>query len=202
MKWFYLGRYAALLLPVTVAACASTDRPTEPSAGPTFLISDAVHGGGTPGFYFLPPMVAQPSVSGSFDADIAALNPAIAICDITGGPDSNCGDPSGTVPAVVFTITSVPAITLNPSTPQYQVNWDTKGTSFIAGHTYRLHVTATDECGHRKELGFSDVLLTTTPGQVKQLASGETIVLQDGRTLPIHTRIETGALGDCWTTAD
>src|SRR2546425_11605231 len=41
--------------------------PTAPAAaGPQFEISDAVHGTGTPGFYFLPPMVAAPTFTGAF----------------------------------------------------------------------------------------------------------------------------------------
>src|SRR5882762_9523084 len=105
----------ASLVPVLliVGACASADRPTAPRFGPAFAISDGVHGGGTPGFYFLPPMVAQPAFSGSFDGDIATLDPQIAICDITSGPDNNC--------VIVFTTTSTPAITVDLTTSQYQV---------------------------------------------------------------------------------
>jgi hypothetical protein len=181
-------------------ACSSSDRPTAPRSGPEFAISDAVHEGGTPGFYFLPPMVAQPAFSGTFDADITTLDPAIAICDITNGPDSNCGGSGGTPAVIVFRTTSTPAIIVDLTAPQYQVNWNTQAAGFVAGHTYRVHVTAMSACGARREFGFADVLLTTTPGQVKQLATGDIVVLQDGRTLPIHFRIETGAIGDCWTT--
>lgn len=183
------------------AACSSFDHPSGPSSKPEFAISDAVHEGGTSGFYFLPPMVAQPTFSGTFDADITALNPAIEICDVTNGLDSNCGGAGGTPAVVVFTTTGMPAITVDLATPQYQVNWDTKGAGFVAGHTYRLHVATTTACGARRELGFADVLLSTTPGQVKFLQTSDIIVLQDGRTLPIHFRIETGAVGNCWTTA-
>src|SRR2546423_1157880 len=180
-----------------VEACASGDRPTAPRPRPEFAISDGVHESGTPGFYFLPPMVAQPTVSGTFDADITTLNPAIAICDITNGPDNNCGGAGGTSAVIVFTTTSTPAITVDPTTPQYQVNWNTRGAGFVAGHTYRVHVTA-GASGARRELGFADVLLTTTPGQAKFLQTGDIIVLQDGRTLPLHVRIETGIACDCW----
>jgi hypothetical protein len=182
-----------------IVACSSNDRPTAPRSGPEFAISDAVHEGGRPGFYFLPPMVAQPTFSGTFSADIATLNPAIAICDVTNGPDPNCGGTGGTPAVVVFATTSTPAVTVDLTTPQYQVNWNTQAAGFVVGHTYRVHVTATTACGARREMGFADVLLTTTPGQAKQLATGDIIVLQDGRTLPIHVRIETGAVGDCWT---
>jgi len=186
--------FARLVIAVIVVACSSTDRATAPRLRPAFAISDAVHEGGTPGFFFLPPMLAQPTFSGTFDADVTTLNPAIAICDVTNGPDTNCGLPGGTPAVVVFTTTSIPAITVDLFTPQYQVNWDTKGVGFTAGHTYRLHVTA-GATGSRRELGFADVLLTTTPGQAKQLVTGDLIVLPDGRTLPIHVRIETGIPG-------
>src|SRR5882672_1799316 len=149
-----------------VGACASGDRPTAPRFGPEFAISDGVHEGGTPGFYFLPPLVAQPTFSGSFDANITTLNPQIAICDITNGPDNNCGGAGGTSAVIVFTTTSTPAITVDLTTSQYQVNWDTRGADFDAGHTYRVHITA-GVSGARRELGFADVLLTNTPGQAR-----------------------------------
>ncbi len=181
---------SALLI---VEACVSGERPTAPRFGPEFAISDGVHEGGTPGFYFLPPMVAQPAFSGSFDADIATLNPQIAICDITDGPDNNCGGAGGTSALIVFTTTSTPAITVDPTTEQYGVSWDTRAAGF-ADHTYRVHVTA-GAGGARRELGLADVLLTTKPGQAKHVAPGDLIVVKDGRPLPIHFRIETGIVG-------
>jgi len=75
---------------LTLAAACVGDRqtPLEPMAGgrPRSLISDGAHSG-TPGFFFLAPLVSQPSVSGTLDADIALINPVVAICDITDGPD-------------------------------------------------------------------------------------------------------------------
>jgi len=139
-------------------------------------------------------MVAQPTFSGSFDADITTLDPQIAICDITAGPDNNCGGAGGTSAVIVFTTTSTPAITVDPTTEQYGVSWDTRAAGFDADHTYRVHVTAGAE-GARRELGFADVLLTTKPGQAKHVAPGDLIVVKDGRPLPIHFRIEAGIAG-------
>src|SRR5467141_1431879 len=186
----------ASLVPVLLiaGACASADRPTAPRGGPEFAISDGVHESGTQGFYFLPPMVAQPTFSGSFDADITTLDPQIAICDFTAGPDNNCGGAGGTSAVIVFTTTSTPAITVDPTTEQYGVSWDTRAAGFDADHTYRVHVTAGAE-GARRELGFADVLLTTKPGQAKHVAPGDLIVVKDGRPLPIHFRIEAGIAG-------
>src|SRR5438552_19091661 len=186
--------FARLVIAAIVAACSSSERATAPRIRPAFAISDAVHEGGTPGFYFLPPMVAQPTFSGTFDADITTLNPAIAICDITDGPDNDCGGAGGTSAVIVFTTTSTPAITVDPTTEQYGVSWDTRGAGFDADHTYRVHVTA-GASGARRELGFADVLLTTKPGQAKRDAPGDLIAVKDGRPLPIHFRIETGIVG-------
>lgn len=184
-------RHFALLSVALLFVMACTDREIGGVPGLEASISDGVHESGTPGFYFLPPMVPQPTFSGTFDADITTLNPAVAICDVTNGPDSNCGGAGGTPAVIVFTTTSAPAIRVDLTTPQYLVNWDTKGAGFTSGHTYRAHVKANaGDC--RSDLGFADVLLTTTSGQVKQLSSGSIVVLQDGRTLPIHFRIETG----------
>src|SRR2546422_11131688 len=119
------GRRLVCNFLLLVAACSWNDRATAPRPpGPEFAISDAVHEGGTPGFYFLPPMVAQPTFNGAFDANITTLNPAIAICDVTNSPDANCGRTGGTPAILVFTATSAPAITVDPTTPQYQVNWN------------------------------------------------------------------------------
>ena len=188
-NWRLAPVVAALLI---VDACASGDRPTAPRFGPEFAISDGAHGSGTQGFYFLPPMVAQPTFSGTFDADITTLNPQIAICDITDGPDNDCGGVGGTPAVIVFTTTSTPALTVNLTTEQYQVNWNTRAAGFDAGHTYRVHVTA-GASGARRELGFADVLLTAE--QAKNVATGDLIVLKDGRPLPIHFRIEGGIAG-------
>src|SRR5258708_23177950 len=178
---------ASLLSLLIAAACSYSDRPTAPMPGPEFAIADAAHEGGTPGFYFLPPMVAQPTFTGTFDAAIATLNPTIAICDVTSGPDSNCGASGGSPAVLMFPTTSTPAILVELTTPQYQANWNTQHVGFVPGHTDRLHVSAV-ESGAPRELGFADVLLTTT-GQAKFLQNGDIIVLQDVRTLPIHVRI-------------
>src|SRR2546422_474047 len=198
MKHLPLGRagrglvFSSLLI---VAACSSDGRPTGLYSRPQFAISDAAHAGAAPGFFFLPPMVPQPTLSGTFDADITTLDPRIAICDITTDPDVDCGGSGAgaTAAAIVFTTATSPAITIDPPM-QYHVNWDTRGAGFMADHTYRAHVTA-GASGARRELGFADVLITKTPGQVKQLATGDSVILNDGRTLPIRFWIGTGIPG-------
>src|SRR2546426_9215940 len=75
---------ARLILAAIVAACSSTDRVTAPLTKPEFAISDAVHEGGTPGFYFLPPIVRQPTFGGTFDAGQLS-NLRVYVCDLTSG---------------------------------------------------------------------------------------------------------------------
>src|SRR6266571_871530 len=181
--------FAGWVLAAVVAACAPKDGIIGPPSGLIYGISDAAHGG-TPGFYFLPPMTLQPAFSGTFDADITTLDPRVAICDVTISYDVDCGGSSaGATPAVVvFTTTTTPAITLDLATPQYQVSWDTHCPGCLAGHVYRVHVTA-GAAGTRRELGYADVFLTGSSGTVK--LTGDLIVRQAGRTLPIHFRIET-----------
>lgn len=180
---------------LVAGSCTSRDgrAPAEPNIAsylPAAVISDGSHAGGTAGFYFLPPMVPQPVVTGTLDMDLAAVEPVVVICDVTSGPDVACGASSpGATPALrTFTISSDPAITFDDG--KYRVNWDTGEGDFSQGRLYRIHVFAGQA---RRELGFADVLLTQTPGQAKN-SRGDIIVLKDGRTLPIHFRIEEGVV--------
>lgn len=70
---------------VCVLACRSTDRaPQDNSTIAQDVISDAAHNSGTPGFYFLPPMVPRPAAFGPLRPDVqpvvridrVALSPA------------------------------------------------------------------------------------------------------------------------------
>jgi hypothetical protein len=181
---------SALLAALVLTDCTSDTLTTPSTTAPQLVISDGSHEGGVKGFYFLPPMMPQPATAGTFDADIATLAPVITFCDVTDGPDLDCG--GATAAILTLTTATVPAIGVGSG--QYQVNWDTKVSGFSAGRTYRLHVWA-GTATSRRELGYADVLLTSTPGQVKDLATNDIVVLNDGRTLPLHFRIETGIAG-------
>src|SRR2546427_12295372 len=88
------GRWLVATSFLAVAACSSDRNPTAPRNRPEFAISDAAHQGGTPGFFFLPPLVAQPTTGGAVDADIATPNPQGANCAIPPGPRAHCGGAS------------------------------------------------------------------------------------------------------------
>lgn len=61
--------------------CAEWPNSRTPT-GPQALISDAAHAGGKAHFYFLPPLVSAPVVSGNFDP---ALEPEVDICALSDG---------------------------------------------------------------------------------------------------------------------
>jgi sugar lactone lactonase YvrE len=178
-----------------LSACGIPEAPLMPLAegatSPGATISDAVHSAGTAGFYFLAPIVPNPNTTGSFDDDINALDPSVTICDLALGADVGCG---GNTPAAVYTRGTDPAIAVDGGNGDYRVNWRTSDAAFEAGRTYRVHVTA-GVSGARRDLGFVDVLLTSSPGQAKNIATGDIITLNDGQTLPIKFRIETSILG-------
>src|SRR5260370_40391204 len=72
---------ATAAVSVVLVACA--DRATAPTAvrpaAPSFEIRDGAHNNGNPHFYFLPPIVASPNATGSFDATQA---PSVTVCQL------------------------------------------------------------------------------------------------------------------------
>jgi hypothetical protein len=159
---------------VMVGACRDERAITKP-AQPSFALSDGSNGG-NPHFFFLPPIVAQPSFSGTFNPQ---LTPVVTICQldpVTQGCTGSSFSP-GTVQ-------------LDGSAQQYQVNWNTDPSTLTAGLVYRLTVLVAGQ-----PLGFADVEPVSSGGQLKNLKTGDVFGLLDGRTLPLKFRIESGAFG-------
>lgn len=175
---------------IAVSAC-NGDRiakPGEtPANSPSADISDAVHTGtgfaSNPDFFFLPPMVKDPSGSAAWDAGAfnANLRPTVEICAYdaaitteAGLAGASCGTPTSTL------------ATLVAAAEAYQLNWKvpTSSTTF-----YRITVKV-----GVKTLGFADVETASNASLLKNVATGDFIPLVDGRTLPIKFRIERYAL--------
>ncbi|HEX6041125.1 Ig-like domain-containing protein [Longimicrobium sp.] len=178
---------AALLL--AVAACTSdVTAPAAPGdAGPAQTISDAAHSGAVPGFYFLPPMVSSPAYSGTFDA---GLQPRVEICQLAG---TTCA-----VTIAQYTTTSGTGGELVKLTSgAYQVNWHTNQFALDPTKTYRISVFV-----GTFRLGFADVDVVSSGKELKNVNTQEFIPLQDGRTLPIKFRIETGIAGQVIVSPD
>ncbi|NUR35101.1 MAG: hypothetical protein HOQ30_13920 [Gemmatimonadaceae bacterium] len=189
---------------IALSACngdkvtAPTDAATDPSKvivdGNHCVISGTTCTIGNPDFFFLPPMVQDPSSSpnwdtGAFNPD---LEPVVKICasralTVDQIPTAACdADPDRI--AVV-----------DPSAEQYKLNWQVPTSATIY---YRLAVTV-----GTTTLGYADLETGSNTGQLKKVGTNEVIQLLDGRTLPIKFRIERYALcevpgvGPCATKA-
>ncbi len=150
----------------------------------TAQITDAAHNGGPAHFYFLPPLVAAPSGTATFDASLAPFT-AVEICEWTG---STC-----VLPLLArFTTTSGPGsetIRVDIDSGDDVVNWHTGDFSLSTEQTYRIRVLVAGA-----ELGHADVDLVGSGKELRNVETGEYVGLVDGRTLPIRFRIEQGAV--------
>jgi len=172
-------RLAALSL-CLVLACR--EAPTVAPARPAASISDASHSAGNPHFHFLPPLVPQPSFTGTFDGTFA---PVVRICAWDG---SRC-----VLPLVAeFTTAAGPGsetVRLDPLGELYVVNWKSGDFQLDPTQTYRISVLV-----GRTELGFADVDVVSSRRELRNVQAGEYVGLVDGLTLPIKFRIERRAM--------
>jgi PKD repeat protein len=144
-------------------------------------ISDAVHGEGRAHFYFLPPLVREPVPDGVFDP---GLSPRVLICEIDG---DSCLKP----PLVEFSMDSGKGserVRVCPEEEHYIVNWHTRNFELDGAKTYRIRVLLDGI-----ELGYCDVDVVGSGGELKTVDREEYVPLKEGRTLPIKFRIEEGA---------
>src|SRR5438105_2005896 len=157
-----------------VIGCAGdsvTDpRPRSGDLQPSPIVSDAVHSSGKPHFYFLPPMVSNPTTSGTFDA---ALSPAVQICVMSG---SACG---ATI-ASYSMISGPGGEKVSITDGQYQVSWHTDLFNLDATKTYRITVLVDNV-----QLGYADVDVVDSGKELRNVNTNDYIPLLDGRTLPI-----------------
>ena len=135
----------ALPVLATIALIACTDtsptRPARPKLSAETL--DGAHGGNAH-FFFLPPLVAQPSFSGVSNPFLA---PDVQICPLLPPINTIC-DPTA------------PTITLTAAMPkgngeEYHVDWNSDRST--VGKTYRITVQVKqDELGLEHRLGYTD----------------------------------------------
>jgi hypothetical protein len=156
--------------------------------GPDLAILDGAHGGNQ-AFFFLPPLLPEPTTSGVFDP---AAEPEVEICSVV---DEACDES-----VALFTGASgqgSETVRVDLDAEHYIVNWHTDGFDLNASTTYRIVVRLGDV-----ELGYADVDLVNNGKELKNVDTNEFIPLKDGRTLPIKFRIEEGALpgGFRWAT--
>lgn len=169
------------LLPATLAACADGGRVTGPLRdAASYAIADAGTGFKA-AFHFLPPLVNNPTYSGTFDPN---LLPVVVIHE-----GATC---SGTAHAR-FSMSSgsgSEVVRLDEPAEHYIVNWHTDRTGAQVNGIYRICVHADEQETEETLLGYADVQLFQNGNQAKN-ASGDVIALV-GKALPIKFRTETG----------
>lgn len=198
-----MKRIVLISLAAVVFVACLEKVPTGTDLGtPGLAISDGLHGGGNSDFFFLPPLVPDPSTSAlfeplKFNADV---EPKVDICELNETDVSKIvastpcfldGD-GNPIFLAQFTFTSGPGAT--PETvvlkgDHYVVNWHTDEFNLDAAAFYRISVSI-----GTVELAFADVDVGSTGKDLKSVITGEFIPLKDGRTLPVKFRIETAAV--------
>ena len=141
-------------------------------------IHDAAHGGDVENFYFLPPLVSNPSASGVFNS---SASPVVEIVELS---SDGTYDPDN--PITVFTMgEGSEHVKVGSEDEHYAVNWHTKNYELYTDLTYRIRIEIDSD-----ELGFADVVVVNSGKDIKAADSDETKALKNGRTIPIKFRIE------------
>jgi hypothetical protein len=183
-----VARFLAIGIAVGLAACRE-NTPVQPRQTGTIqaLIVDGAHSG-NPNFFFLPPLVPDPSGSPNFNPTTfnPNLSPFVEVCQLTADPrlfptaDCVSGGP----------IFGPARMSLDLTDQLYQLNWDTGASALVATNFYRIIVRGAPGGTQLGSLDVDPVL-----GGVKNLRTGDVVAFQDGRTLPIKVRIQNGAFG-------
>jgi len=175
----------AVVAIAAISACTEQQVTRPPVGRPTALVLDGAHNG-DPEFFFLPPLVPDPSTDPNFDPAKfdATLAPTVEVCRLTGDPRSG---PVFCVANAALVFGPVNAI-LDLTSQQYRVNWDTKSPTLLdPSQFYRIRVRG---AAGKSVLGSLDV--DPVDQGIKNLRSGDVVQFPDGRTLPIKFRIEQG----------
>jgi len=189
MKRAFLGVFC-----IGVIVACSDRQPTTSPGRPLADFSDGRTATGNKHFFFLPPLVSQPSFSGVFNP---TLKPIVSICQLDVDPLNN-NKPIRCTPGV--SPISPGPVTADVAGQQYKVNWDTKQSGINPDLFYRIQVFG--GAGQGDPLGFADVDPVNNGSGLKNVNTNEYIGLVDGRTLPIKFRIELGAFTSSGNCAD
>lgn len=180
----------ALALLGLAAACddqAAGPNPPGPEAGhPSLVISDGAHGG-SPQFFFLPPLVPAAAYSGSFDG---SRRPVVTVCELAG---TACGTRVATL--------SGDDVKVDSKAEAYVAVWKTKEAGLDPTRTYRIEVRLDTPFGNRR-LGYADVVALDGGSQIRTVDRGQFVAVVNGGSLPIRFRIEGGAVPSSWQRGD
>lgn len=179
-------RYAALAaVLLALAACGGDRTSVSPDVpGRTRdAISDGSRAAGNPNFFFLPPLLPDPSRSANFDAGkfVATWKPEVRICRWSG---------TACVAGAFDRTFAGDQVGLLAEHELYYVLFDTWESAVTPGlyrATVRLPGTQT------VTLGFVDLELFADNQSFRNVQNAEIVPLKDGRTIPVKFRIEQGA---------
>src|SRR5438128_8134291 len=182
-----MRRLALALAAATVVsiACREQQPLQPPGRGPSALIVDGANNSGNPDFFFLPPLASDPSSNpklgaGAFDPN---QRPLMEVYSLPANPAATC--PQGV--RVLGPFTSVLVTGLG----QYLVSWNTDQSNLVGGQIYRICMFATVDATtglHGTLLGFVDV--EPVDKGVKNVRTDDVAEFQNGRTIPVKTRVE------------
>ena len=175
-----IARLALLALAILPLVTACQDRSPVAPGAINALLSDGAHGGGNPDFFFLPPLVGDPTSNPNFTAGQfnRRLRPVMAV--FKGSDQCSLSN----VTRKVFGPVIVP---VSSTEEMYQLDWNTS--MLKAGTQYRLCIFGS---AAGKSLGFVD--LAPVSNVMKNIQIGDVVKFQVGRVLPVKFRIEFGAL--------
>jgi len=188
-----LRRALTIVSLAAVAACSDSMTTVPPdSTQPSFAISDGARGG-NPDFFFMPPMVANPSGSPNFNPNDFNPNllPRIEVCAFASAVTTEAQAATATPDCHYHVFFGAP---VNTALQLYQGAWTVPNSTDIF---YRVKVLI----GGVPEvsgvlLGFADVESVPNPSKLKTVDKTKFVGQQDGSSLPIKFRIEIGALCD------
>src|SRR5262249_15077819 len=156
-------KLAALTSLIAAVGCASGDQ-THPSyVPPSFLISDGTHSSGNPDFFWLPPMVKDPTGSPNFDVGKfnPDLDPTITICALPGTREQDIDANTQCIPGGYFASSpsvAIPAPIVNVISEFYQTSWTVPNSSDVF---YRISALVGS-----KLIGIADVHSVPSPSQL------------------------------------
>jgi Zn-dependent metalloprotease len=153
-----------------LAGCAEP-APTGSRGAP--LTDEDLRQEGALGFYFLPPLVAAPTLLGSPDPHASPVVRIEALDPITG---------EGALVAR-YTTSSGPGsetVRWSPECTCFIVNWHTDQFALDPSLTHRIRVRV-----NHRTVGLADIDVVGTGGELRDVDTGKFIGLVDGRTLPI-----------------
>ncbi|HUG40579.1 MAG TPA: CARDB domain-containing protein [Longimicrobiales bacterium] len=189
-----MRKLVVLALVALVVSCGDdTTSPDMAPGTPSSLISDATHGEDrNPGFWWLPPMVPQPTLEGTFQS---GYSPKVTVvCQEAIGHTDPCDPTKPLVNSTGVQAVFTRGAGLIIEADHFKVEFNThdfnlRTTSATDTTTYRIlvHTDPLTEFGGPFLIGFADFQLGANGGTARNLAVPDSMIaLTDNQTLPIR----------------